>query len=104
MVEEYYKQCADEGSTQEDIEASKKAMSSLQVILGEPQRLERLAVDIHDHYTKACSGDPDRVQKAMVVCSKREIAYKLLTIFQKNILNGSNLKRLQKIYLVPKKN
>ena len=82
MVEEYYKRCAEEGSTLEDIEASKKAMSSLQVILGEPQRLERLAVDIHDHYIKACSGDPDRVQKAMIVCSKREIAYKLLTVFQ----------------------
>ena len=82
LVEEYYKRCAEEGSTLEDIEASKKAMSSLQVILGEPQRLERLAVDIHDHYIKACSGDPDRVQKAMIVCSKREIAYNLLTIFQ----------------------
>lgn len=82
MVEEYYKRCAEEGSTLEDIEASKKAMSSLQVILGEPQRLERLAVDIHDHYIKACSGDPDRVQKAMIVCSKREVAYNLLTIFQ----------------------
>lgn len=82
MVEDYYKQCAEDGSTKEDIEASKKAMSSLQVILGEPQRLERLAVDIHDHYVNACSGDPDRVQKAMIVCSKREIAYKLLTIFQ----------------------
>lgn len=82
MVEEYYKQCAEEGSTNEDIEASKKAMSSLQVILGEPQRLERLAVDIHDHYVNACSGDPERVQKAMIVCSDRKIAYKLLTIFQ----------------------
>ncbi|MCX4290350.1 MAG: HsdR family type I site-specific deoxyribonuclease, partial [Odoribacter sp.] len=82
MVEEYYKQCAEEGSTQEDIEASKRAMSSLQVILGDPQRLERLAVDIHDHYVNACSGDPDRIQKAMIVCSKRETAYKLLTVFQ----------------------
>lgn len=82
FVEQYYSRCAEEGSTAEDIEASKKAMSSLQVIIGEPQRLERLAVDIHDHYTKACAADPERVQKAMVVCSKREIAYKLLTIFQ----------------------
>lgn len=82
-VEAYYSRCAEEGSTQEDIEASKKAMSSLQVILAEPERLERLAVDIHDHYTQACSGDPDRVQKAMIVCAKREIAYQLLTVFQR---------------------
>lgn len=93
MVEEYYKRCAEEGSTLEDIEASKKAMSSLQVILGEPQRLERLAVDIHDHYIKACSGDPDRVQKAMIVCSKREIAYNLLTIFQEKYPEWFELKK-----------
>ena len=82
-MEAYYSRCAEEGSTPEDIEASKKAMSSLQVILAEPERLERLAADIHDHYTQACSGDPDRVQKAMIVCAKREIAYQLLMVFQR---------------------
>ena len=41
----------------------------------EPSRLERLAVDIHDHYVSACANDPERVQKAMVVCSNRPIAY-----------------------------
>ena len=70
------------GSLNEDIEASKKAMSSMEVILGEPSRLERLAVDIHDHYTSACAGDPDRIQKAMVVCSNRKIAYALLLKFK----------------------
>ena len=93
MVEDYYKHCAEEGSTAEDIEASKKAMSSLQVILGEPQRLERLAVDIHDHYVNACACDPDRVQKAMVVCSKREIAYNLLKIFQDKYPEWFELKK-----------
>ena len=81
-IEAYYKQCADEGATAEDIEASKKAMSSMEVILKEPPRLERLAVDIHDHYVSACANDPERVQKAMVVCSNRPIAYELLKIFQ----------------------
>lgn len=42
-IEDYYKKCADDGATYEDIEASKKAMSSMEVILGEPSRLERLA-------------------------------------------------------------
>ena len=82
QIEAYYKRCADDGATEEDIEASKKAMSSMEVILGEPSRLERLAVDIHDHYVKSCESDPERVQKAMIVCSKREIAYKLLKKFQ----------------------
>ena len=82
LIEDYYKKCADDGATAEDIEASKKAMSSMEVILGEPSRLERLAVDIHDHYVSSCANDPDRVQKAMVVCSSRPIAYELLRKFQ----------------------
>jgi type I restriction enzyme R subunit len=81
-IETYYKTCAQDGATQEDIEASKKAMSSMEVILGEPSRLERLAVDIHDHYVSSCDKDPDRTQKAMVVCSNRKIAYALLLKFK----------------------
>ena len=82
LIEAYYKLCADEGATAEDIQASKKAMSSMEIILGEPSRLERLAVDIHDHYVSSCAGDPTRVQKAMVVCSSRPIAYDLLKQFK----------------------
>ncbi len=83
QIEDYYTLCADEGASKEDIEASKKAMSSLEIILGEPSRLERLAVDIHDHYVSACAADPERIQKAMIVCSNRKIAYDLLMIFKK---------------------
>jgi type I restriction enzyme R subunit len=82
QIEAYYKKCAEDGATADDIEASKKAMSSMEIILGEPSRLERLAVDIHDHYVSSCEKDPDRIQKAMVVCSSRTIAYALLKIFQ----------------------
>lgn len=82
LIEQYYSRCSEEGSTADDIEDSKKAMSSMEVILGEPARLKRLAVDIHDHYVAACAGDPDRVQKAMIVCAKREIAYNLLLEFK----------------------
>jgi len=81
-IEAYYSKCADEGSTKEDIAKSKKAMSSLEVVLGEPDRLDKLAVDIHNHYTSAVANDPDRVQKAMVVCSNRKIAYNLLQKFK----------------------
>ena len=81
-IENYYKKCADDGATYDDIEASKRAMSSMEVILGEPSRLERLAIDIHDHYVSACDQDPDRTQKAMVVCSSRAIAYALLLKFK----------------------
>ena len=81
-IEAYYKKCADDGATIEEVEASKKAMSSMEVILGEPSRLERLAVDIHDHYVSSCANDPDRIQKAMVVCSNRKIAFALLKEFK----------------------
>lgn len=77
-IESYYSKCAEEGSTKEDIAKSKKAMSSLEVLLGEPDRLDKLAVDIHDHYMSAVANDPDRVQKAMIVCANRTIAYDLL--------------------------
>jgi type I restriction enzyme R subunit len=82
QIETYYQLCADEGATAEDIEKSKKAMSSMEVLLGEPSRLERLAEDVHDHYVAACAQDPDRIQKAMVVCSNRQIAFDLLKKFQ----------------------
>lgn len=82
QIEAYYKTCFTDGATPDDIEASKKAMSSMNIILSEPSRLERLAVDIHDHYTASCAQDPDRIQKAMIVCSSRPIAYALLQKFQ----------------------
>lgn len=84
QIEDYYRKCADDGATEEELEASKAAMTSMEVILREPSRLERLAVDIHDHYVSSCANDPDRVQKAMVVCASRPIAYELLKKFQKN--------------------
>ena len=57
-------------------------MSSMEVILGEQSRLERLATDIHNHYIATCDNDPNRVQKAMIVCANRQIAYRLLKIFE----------------------
>lgn len=81
-IENYYKKCAEDGATKDDIEASKRAMSSMKVILAEPSRLERLATDIHDHYIMSCECNPDRVQKAMIVCSSRKIAYSLLLKFK----------------------
>lgn len=52
-------------------------MSSMEVILGDPDRLQRLAVDMLHHYDTITANTPDLVQKAMIVCSKREIAYQL---------------------------
>jgi type I restriction enzyme R subunit len=81
-IDTYYKQCADEGATDDDVAASKSAMSAMEVILGDDERLARLARDIIVHYTNACENKPDVVQKAMIVCSKRKIAYRLLQKFR----------------------
>lgn len=81
-IDQYYSQCAEEGATEADIAASKKAMSAMEVILGDDERLERLAKDIAEHYTQACDNKINVPQKAMIVCSKRTIAYKLLKKFE----------------------
>ena len=83
QIDAYYQQCAEEGATEEDVAQSKRAMSAMEVILGDDERLERLAADIIEHYTQACDNRTDVVQKAMIVCSKREIAYRLLQKFKK---------------------
>ena len=83
QIDAYYQQCAEGGATEEDVAQSKRAMSEMEVILGDDERLERLAADIIEHYTQACDNRADVVQKAMIVCSKREIAYRLLQKFKK---------------------
>lgn len=77
-VEAYYKMCADDGASEEDIEMSKKAMSSLQVILGDPDRLKRIAKDIVTDYETRCNDRPEILQKAMITCADRKIAFNLL--------------------------
>lgn len=75
-VEEYYKACADEGATPEDIAKSKKAMASMMAILDNEDRIQRVAQDIIDDYKKRIETTP-RLQKAMVTCADRKIALKL---------------------------
>lgn len=94
QIEDYYKKCAKEGATKEDIIASKNAMTSMEVILGEKSRLERLATDIHDHYVESCAQNPERIQKAMVVCSSRKIAYDLLCCFEEKYPQWFELKKV----------
>ena len=77
-IEKYYQDCAAEGSSEEQIERSKKAMSQMKVILKHPQRIKKLAKDIVEHYETLCSEKPEVVQKAMIVCAGRHIAYDLI--------------------------
>lgn len=101
-IENYYSKCAEEGSTKEDIARSKKAMSSLEILLGEPERLDKLAVDIHDHYTASVDNDPQRPQKAMIVCANRPIAYNLLLKFKEHYPEWFEKRKVAEGFIVSK--
>ena len=77
-IQKYYEQCAEQGSTEEQVEESKRAMSRMTAILGHPDRLHRLAVDIADHYDALCTEKPGIIQKAMIVCADRSLAFQVL--------------------------
>lgn len=77
QIEAYYKACSKEGASDKDVMLSKKAMSDLNVILSDPKRIERIAADIVQDFSLRLDEKPDLVQKGMVVCNEREIAYRL---------------------------
>ena len=77
-IQKYYEQCAEQGSTEEQIEESKRAMSRMTAILGHPDRIHRLAADIVTHYEALCAEKPEVVQKAMIVCADRPLAFNVL--------------------------
>ena len=76
-IEEYYQQCEDDGANPNQVEASKKAIAHLDVILGDPDRLKAIAQDFVTHYEKRVSEGATVCGKAMFVVSNRKIAYAL---------------------------
>jgi len=81
-IEKYYEQAAEEGANEYQIEESKKATATMKVILGDPDRLQKLAEDFVNHYEKRVSEGSTVKGKAMFVCYKREIAFD----FYKNVI------------------
>ena len=76
-IEAYYKECADAGSNELQIEDSKKATANMNSILGDPDRIRVLARDFVEHYEKRVEEGSTIAGKAMFVCSSRGIAYQL---------------------------
>jgi len=74
-IEDYYAKCAEEGTSDYQIEESKRASASMTAILGDPDRIKALAVDFVEHYETRISEGASVKGKAMFVCAKREIAY-----------------------------
>ena len=77
-IQKYYDKCTDEGSNPEQVEESKKAMSEMRRVLGHPDRLKKLAKDIVTHYEALTAQKPEIIQKAMIVCADRTLAFRLL--------------------------
>lgn len=76
-IEAYYNRCAEEGSNENQIEESKKAMAQMNAIIGDPTRLKTVAEDFVTHYENRIAEGATVRGKAMFVCSSRPIAYEL---------------------------
>jgi type I restriction enzyme R subunit len=74
-IEQYYDHVAEEGANDYQIEQSKEESAKMNAILGDPKRLETIAADFVKHYETRVSEGATVNEKAMFVCSSREIAY-----------------------------
>ena len=76
-IEKYYEECAEEGTNEYQIEESKRAVTQMERILGDPDRLQTVAEDFVKHYESRIEEGSTVEGKAMFVCSNRTIAYNL---------------------------
>ena len=76
-IERYYNECADSGSSEYQIEESKKAVANMGSILGDPDRIAALARDFVAHYENRQAEGSTIKGKAMFVSSSREVAWLL---------------------------
>ncbi|MCR5036127.1 MAG: type I restriction endonuclease subunit R [Bacteroidales bacterium] len=77
QIEAYYNKCAEEGSSEYQIEESKRAMTQMSILLNSPDLIHRLAVDFIQHYERRVEEGSTVKGKAMIVCATREIAYSI---------------------------
>ncbi len=109
-IEKYYEDLVNEGANIYQIEHSKKANAKMKTVLGDEDRLDKLAKDFVDHYDQRQKEKALYHGKAMFVSSSRDIAYKFYKRVIKlkpewtKILNsspGEELSRLEKIKIKP---
>jgi type I restriction enzyme, R subunit len=109
-IEKYYDDLVAEGANIYQIEHSKKANAKMKTVLGDDDRLDKLATDFVNHYEKRQTEKSTYNGKAMFVSSSREIAFK----FYKKIIKlkpewtkiqycspDEELTRLEKIKVKP---
>ncbi|OKP97653.1 type I restriction endonuclease subunit R [Paenibacillus sp. P46E] len=76
-IEDYYKKCEADGANEHQIEESKKAVTQMDVILGDPKRLKLVAEDFVEHYERRIEEAATVKGKVMFVATSRMIAYDL---------------------------
>ncbi len=77
QIEKYYNQVAEAGTNEYQIDESKKQITQMRTILGDPGRIQAIANDFVRHYEARVEEGSTIKGKAMFVCSTREIAYQL---------------------------
>lgn len=109
-IEEYYKRCLTEGSNEYQVEASKKAVTSLESIIGDDDILNSVADYFIEHYENRVKEGSTVAGKAMFVCMNRPIAFKFYNILKgkrpewfelKTSVEGAVLSEKDKRELVP---
>lgn len=79
-IEKYYEECELAGANEHQIEESQKAVSNMEAIIGDPDRLRSVAQDFVSHYENRVAEGATVAGKAMFVCMNRYIAYDLYKI------------------------
>lgn len=76
-IERYYQKCSEEGANEHQIEESKRAMTRIEEILGDPDILHEIAKDFINHYEKRIEEGATIKGKVMFVAPTRPIAFAL---------------------------
>lgn len=81
-IEEYYKQCLEQGSNQYQVDASKKAVTNMAAIVGDDDVLNSVADYFINHYETRVKEGSSVAGKCMFVCLNRPIAFKFYNILK----------------------
>ncbi|MDH2208505.1 HsdR family type I site-specific deoxyribonuclease [Empedobacter sp. GD03644] len=76
-IESYYENVVAEGASEYHVEASQKAITNMEVVLGDTDRINAIAKDFIEHYENRLEENATVAGKVMFVCASRGIAYKL---------------------------
>ncbi len=79
IIEDYYTECEITGANRYQVEISKKEVAKMENIIGNDQRIEKVARDFIMHYEKRVEEGSTVAGKCMFVCASRKIAFKFYT-------------------------